>query len=87
MLKPVYKNNERIQVALNGDTNNIKNGKIVGISSINIIDMWLVQFDSKLEHYEYDVITIPHTFIRKFGDNKPFICETGLFNEYSKQVS
>ena len=79
MNKPKYVNGDRIQIALDGYTNNIIEGTVIGIASEHVIDLWIVRFDKRLDHYPFDAATIQHTFMRKIGDNKPFLCETGRF--------
>ena len=79
MNKPVYNNDDRVQIAINGDVSNIVYGTVVGWGSQHVIDFWLVRLDKRLDHYPYDVIFVQHTFLRKLGDNKPFLCEIGSF--------
>lgn len=82
MNRVVYKNGDRVDVAVNGDVNNIVLGTVVGLASNNIIDHWLVNLDKRLPGnvYPYDAVSFQHTFIRLRGDNKPFLCEIGKFD-------
>ena len=41
----------------------------------------IIKLDNPLPHYNYEAITVQHTFIKTFADNKPFLCERGKFME------
>lgn len=72
-----YKDGDRVQVAIAGNTEMIVSGTIVGLASEHVIDMWIVLLDELLPYkeYPYRAFVAQHTFIRRLGDNKPFLCE------------
>jgi len=78
MNKTKYNNGDRVQVAIYGDVSHIITGTIVGLAVDHILDFWLVQTDERIDsNYPFDVASIQNTFIRKIGDNRPFLCELG----------
>ena len=83
MNKPYFKNGDRVEVALAGYIDQIMLGTIIGKASEHVIDFWIVRFDKPLApelNYPYEATTVQHTFIRKVGENRPFLCETGKFS-------
>jgi len=77
--KTHYQDNDLIDVALNGDCTKIYKGRIRGLASEHIIDMWIVEIENPFLYedlkWPYSCITVQHTFLRKRGSNEPFLCE------------
>lgn len=70
-----YREGDRVEIALSGDTANIVMGTIVGFAADHIIEWWIVKLDRLLSTWEFSCISVQHTFIRPSGDNRPFLCE------------
>jgi len=70
-----YNDGDRVQIALNGDPQDLYEGTIVGLASEHIIDYWIIELDYMLPNWSYHCITQQHTFIRPRCDNRPFLCE------------
>jgi hypothetical protein len=64
---PEFKQGERVLLDTGSMFTNggIVEGRVVGISSKGIIDMWLVELNSFIpnETYPYTVISVQHTFL------------------------
>jgi hypothetical protein len=74
--KPVFKNRDEVEFILDGDVaGKIYTGRIACRSINNVIDHWVIILDEKVEGYDWDAVTIPHTFIRRKGGNDTFPCE------------
>lgn len=61
--KPEFKDGEIIQVDMEhlGFPPEIRKGKIVGKTFVNVFDTWLVEFDNDFgPTYPYKVVGIPH---------------------------
>lgn len=77
-----FKNGARVEIALAGNINNIVCGKIIGLASEHLVDMWIILLDGIIiKDYPYEAMVCQHTFIRLVGDNKPFLCERVLEND------
>ena len=66
--KPDFKYGDTVKVDMNhfGGTQGILNGRIVGKGSVNVIDMWIVEFEQDFgPTYPYRVFTVPHVAILK----------------------
>lgn len=70
-----YNEGDRVQFTIDGNVNKLYHGTIVGFATNHLIDQWIVRLDEKLPDWEYSCIIVQHTFIRPFGDNRPFLCE------------
>ena len=78
--KPVYKNGDRVEVAIAGKIEQVVTGTIIGIGMNHIVDHWIVKLDKNIPDYPFDAILQQHTFIRMLGDNCPFLCELNLLS-------
>lgn len=70
--KPTFKNEESILIdmrklgILGVKENGIDTGKIVGIASVGLIDIWMVRFRKEFgPAYPYRTIAVPHVAIIK----------------------
>lgn len=61
--KPAFKDDQRVEVTLEGDGVWLP-GRIRGISSSHLIDMWIVELDEYPSDWKFKCITVPHTFIK-----------------------
>ena len=82
--KVEYKNGDHIEFLIpGGDMNDIKYGRILGISTRHIIDFWIVE--PFVQIGDWTCWSIQHTFIRPINSNKPFLCQlvNKDFNDYN----
>ncbi len=64
--KPDFKQDEIVEIDMScfGFPHSVRRGIIVGKSFTNVIDNWLVEFDSDFAPtYPFKVCVVPHTFI------------------------
>jgi hypothetical protein len=70
-----YKNGDKVEIAVLGDTNDIATGKIIGIASESLVTWWVVILDHGMADFEWSAFVAPHYNIRHLGCNEPFLCE------------
>ena len=73
--KVKYGYGDLVDIAWDGDPTDIRKGKVVGLISEHIIDMWAVELFEFLENWPYKVVALQHTFLRPTGSNRRFLCE------------
>jgi hypothetical protein len=77
MNKQQYNQNDLVQFTVAGDVTRLIYGVIVGKLSSHLIDTWLVKTAHLIKDYPYEVVALPHTFIKLRSDARPFLCEIG----------
>jgi hypothetical protein len=73
-LNRIYKNGDRVQIALYGHVQTLLTGTIVGSVSFDAINrLWIIEPDEQIG--EFKCITQFDSFLRPIGSNEPFRCE------------
>jgi hypothetical protein len=68
--KPIFKDGDIVDVAIEGNVENIVRGTVIGIVSEGIIDWWIVQIDETDRHrldYDFRAFACQHYWLRKLG--------------------
>lgn len=61
--KPSFKDNQRVEVTLEGNGNWLP-GRIRGIASSHLIDIWIVELDDYPDDWDFRCVTVPHSYIK-----------------------
>lgn len=72
MRNETYNEGDRVEFTIDGNTDNILTGKITGLVSKHIIDVWIVTPDKPISGWQYSNIAVQSSFIRMEGENRRF---------------
>lgn len=63
--KPTFSDGQKIKIDMScfGLNVEILDGTVRGLATINVIDQWIVEFETAFPSYSYRTCLVPHTFI------------------------